>query len=665
MMRILTLFVRHGSQQYYNSHLSLNKALFESLHDVQSDFIILDNALPLSYAGKDGNYTVLGASNDAWEFSAWDSGIEKVQHKIDSYDFINLVTSAWAALPCSHISMLSSAFLHQFVNKKVVIGKVDHVDQPLEIDGHTYQRWLRSSFLLFPPCFIHEIKKIQSVAASGDIFSGNCDAPFSHKAPLNQACKAHLYNWLVGPQSTYHSRFDLTADTMPYFQAKVAAILNEHALSLRIEELGYSIVDIEANRFQNDTEEMSAPGSPEAAQNTVLESKAQSPKTLFIYLLHMGETFFFKALIDAYCTSMNICKTDVVVLLHSSSRCLYELAFAPEGYTCVFFNPERAIATQEGAVCPEGSQNSEVENVVSSLLNHTYERVIHVGCSVCMPWLSLVLDMQNRLCAQSSTYVQMVFGHDAMRDSLYSDLFYIRERLSSSDVFYACHYNEFHAKNIHLIYIFSNVLSRLCVNPVPLQMPSLYLQDREESLFPRPYVACNLGATDVHRKLSTACFAEVICGLVAANLHVVITGGGKEDMAEQEALRVLLEESGMNSGKVSFLVNKSSFAEDLQIFRQAAFVISNDTGMAHLAHAIGCKLFVATWKYSLGSYFPYPDAYNRPTTRVMCRWFSECPPCHMNTVYGCKISQGNEYPCMTYIQADAILACVQDWIDAC
>jgi hypothetical protein len=59
--------------------------------------------------------------------------------------------------------------------------------------------------------------------------------------------RAQITGWLTGEgtgQGTaWHSRFALTSETLAFFEAKALAILNEHALSMRLYGQGTSMVD--------------------------------------------------------------------------------------------------------------------------------------------------------------------------------------------------------------------------------------------------------------------------------------------------------------------------------------------------------------------------------------------------------------------------------------
>jgi hypothetical protein len=64
-------------------------------------------------------------------------------------------------------------------------------------------------------------------------------------APLSANYQKYILTYLTrgGAGEGWHSRFDLTMDTLAHFEAKAAAILNEHMLTIRLRAQGCPIID--------------------------------------------------------------------------------------------------------------------------------------------------------------------------------------------------------------------------------------------------------------------------------------------------------------------------------------------------------------------------------------------------------------------------------------
>ena len=78
-------------------------------------------------------------------------------------------------------------------------------------------------------------------------FSGDPANPFRVDAPLDDEYRANILGWLVGEGTgqgvVWHSRFDLDQSALALFEAKTLAILNEHALTIRLRAQGCATVD--------------------------------------------------------------------------------------------------------------------------------------------------------------------------------------------------------------------------------------------------------------------------------------------------------------------------------------------------------------------------------------------------------------------------------------
>jgi len=246
-MRILSLFVRHGSTKYADALTDLRELHRTRLPSAQHDVLVVDNALDPRTAANDGDCVVIAGSNRGWEFSAWDEGLAHVGAKIWDYDFIHLVTSAFRTLHTRYIERCDERTLELVAGRGVAVGHIDCYDEPVELLGNRSQAWIRSSFVFLPPAELATLGRVVSVTDPGAFFTSDPANPFRLDAPLSERYRRYVLDWLTGPgtgQGTiWHSRFELTAKTLPFFQAKTLAILNEHLLAIRLRRQGCALVD--------------------------------------------------------------------------------------------------------------------------------------------------------------------------------------------------------------------------------------------------------------------------------------------------------------------------------------------------------------------------------------------------------------------------------------
>jgi hypothetical protein len=97
-----------------------------------------------------------------------------------------------------------------------------------------------------------ELRRLGSLVSVGPaqrtaIFSGDPGAPFRADAPISGTYKRYVTDWLLGAGTgqgvEWHSRFELTAETLDFFERKATAIFNEQMLSVRLRAQGCALAD--------------------------------------------------------------------------------------------------------------------------------------------------------------------------------------------------------------------------------------------------------------------------------------------------------------------------------------------------------------------------------------------------------------------------------------
>jgi len=245
-MRILTLFVRHGTSRYPEALPELRRFQRSQLPTVDHHLLVIDNGeAPLQ---PESGVEVMAGSNRLWEFSAWDEGLARVGHRLWDYDLVHLVTSAFGTLYTRYIDRLDHRLLEQVAGRGAALGHIDRYNDPVELLGCSTQAWLRSAFFYLPPAELATLGSLVGVPDPGLFFSEDPAQPFRADAPLSGNLRRYILDWLTGPGTgqgvTWHSRFVLSRETLPYFRAKVLALLNEQMLAIRLRRQGCALVDV-------------------------------------------------------------------------------------------------------------------------------------------------------------------------------------------------------------------------------------------------------------------------------------------------------------------------------------------------------------------------------------------------------------------------------------
>jgi hypothetical protein len=247
-MRILTLLVRHGTDKFPSAIDDVTALFARQLPEAEWDLVIIDNKLPEGYEEVLGSHReLIGGSNAMREFSAWQSGLAFVGPRLAGYDFVNLATEAFHTLYTAYLDRFNADMLRPISCRGVAVGHVDYYNEPVLLLSRQSQAWLRTSFVLLPPAELKMLGSLISVAEPERLFSGNPEAPFRPDVPLSENYRGYLVGWLTGEGTgqgvEWHSRFTLSHDTLPHFQSKVVAILNEHMFSIRLRAQGCAMVD--------------------------------------------------------------------------------------------------------------------------------------------------------------------------------------------------------------------------------------------------------------------------------------------------------------------------------------------------------------------------------------------------------------------------------------
>jgi len=244
----LTLFARHGVSKYSNALSDWRGLVARQLPNVAQDVIVIDNALPPGHFQREDEFELIGSSNASWEFSAWDAGVAYAGPRLEHYDFIALVTSAFRQFDPVHLDLLDEVIVGRLKGRLNATGHIDYFNEPVNLTGIELQSWIRSSVVLVPPVALRRIGSLVSIGDGRAFFSGDPLQPFRADAPISHNYQQYISGWLTGDGTgqgvQWHSRFTLSAEALPLFEQKALAILNEQMLTHRLRAAGFATIDM-------------------------------------------------------------------------------------------------------------------------------------------------------------------------------------------------------------------------------------------------------------------------------------------------------------------------------------------------------------------------------------------------------------------------------------
>ena len=247
-LRVLTILTRFGAVQYPRAEQEIAALFARRMEGIERRVIVVDNALPHGVVEEHGCTTVISGDNSSWEFSAFDRAIDFVGADVWSYDFVHCATSAFNTLYVAYLERFEPGLLLALAGRPACVGHIDCYNEPIEVGSHYSQHWIRSCCFFLPPAEVMALGSFVSLAPGAPLFSGDPDSPFRADAPISSRYREYIIAWLTGKGvaqgTTWHSTFQLTQETLPAFEHKARAILNEHLLSIRLRALGCHLVDV-------------------------------------------------------------------------------------------------------------------------------------------------------------------------------------------------------------------------------------------------------------------------------------------------------------------------------------------------------------------------------------------------------------------------------------
>jgi hypothetical protein len=247
--RVLTILARFGTAQYANAEGEIAELFGRQMPAIDRDVLVVDNARPRhAVDDRDDGTTLIGGDNSAREFSAFDRAIEFLGSRIWSYDLVHFATSAFNQLYVAYLHRFDTRLLEALTGRAVCVGHVDCYNEPIDVLTYRSQHWIRSCFFFMPPAEVRALGSFVSVTEPARFFSGDPDDPFRADAPISERYREYITHWLtggdIGQGVEWHSRFALTPGTLPEFEQKTRAILNEQLLGIRLRAMGCRVVDV-------------------------------------------------------------------------------------------------------------------------------------------------------------------------------------------------------------------------------------------------------------------------------------------------------------------------------------------------------------------------------------------------------------------------------------
>ena len=170
-----------------------------------------------------------------------------------------------------------------------------------------------------------------------------------------------------------------------------------------------------------------------------------------------------------------------------------------------------------------------------------------------------------------------------------------------------------------------------------------FLQDELPENFRSGYIALVLAGTYTTKKMPVAKYRNLISG---SNVPFVLLGGKSERILASEIL-------DWNTGNVVDFTGQLRINQSASLVKKARLVISNDTGLMHIAAAFRKKI-LSVWGNTSPEFGMYPYLPGKGSEMIEVKGLG-CRPC---SKLGYRKCPKKHFRCMNDIQEDKII----DWV---
>jgi ADP-heptose:LPS heptosyltransferase len=171
----------------------------------------------------------------------------------------------------------------------------------------------------------------------------------------------------------------------------------------------------------------------------------------------------------------------------------------------------------------------------------------------------------------------------------------------------------------------------------------------------RAYVLFNAGANEPGRRWPLAAYVALARALRDKG-HMCVFVGFRSSHADDPAFARLLAEPDVLDWR-----GKTGLSRLMDLMKGASLVVSNDSGPAHLAIALGAPTVVFAGGGHFGCFVPYPEALAPAHARFLYARL-DCYHCFWNCTR--KVERGASFPCVAEVPVSAALAAAEELLAA-
>jgi ADP-heptose:LPS heptosyltransferase len=341
----------------------------------------------------------------------------------------------------------------------------------------------------------------------------------------------------------------------------------------------------------------------------------------------IGDMVLFRAALDKYAEAFGVTPGDITVLGCRSWEPIADAIFA--GY--------RVIAIDEHAYARRPIYRFKINLMV---------RRLAPAVAVCDSYFrrALMADSLIWVSGANRKVVSVPYANEATRAEYTWYMSQVDDAVDTGP--YPCHECERHAR----------FLSVVTGRNIQAEPPSLEWRDRAPNIASgAPYIVLNPGSNEYGRRWPFDSYAAVARQLLLRGFRVAVVGSASESPPANtwDGLRA--------EAAVIDLIGATRLPELLDVLKGAAGVITNDTGPAHLAIALGTPTVVIVGGGHFGSFVPYPAAASPPNARFVWKHM-DCYHCF----WRCHLrkDEHDSFPCVASVTENQVIEALDSAMNA-
>lgn len=169
------------------------------------------------------------------------------------------------------------------------------------------------------------------------------------------------------------------------------------------------------------------------------------------------------------------------------------------------------------------------------------------------------------------------------------------------------------------------------------------------------YIVVCAGASTLQRCWEEEKFIDLIDRLIVMTEKTVVLVGMKSEYKKNEKIRT----SCKHHSKIINLAGKTSIMELFSVVQKAEFLVSNETGTAHIGGTLGILTFIICGGGDYGSFVPYPPDIEGKTVFSIFPANHDCFRCGWSNP---DCTKEETYPCIKAISVNRVFTSIMNII---